>query len=170
MSDLFEDLEPQDPATITLPADTNPQEPIDEQADSPYEFATGNLDGFMDEFAQPKEDMGNELLPSPEEIAEAGKQTVPPATARKTGKFLAGMIDVGCATGLSFISGQSMKEHQADDESKKELESIITEYIKETGGEIPIYMQLIICLIVTYGLQIPGAIKMRKENNGRKNS
>lgn len=129
-----------------------------------YEFATGDLSSFMHTFEEEKEDMDIEQLPTSEEFSDAGIQNLPTSTARKTGKFIAHMTDYALATGLGLISGLPTKEHQADNESKKELESIITEYIKESGGEIPLFVQLLICLTVTYGLQIPGAIKIRKEH------
>lgn len=160
MNNLFPDLENQPQETIEEAI------PVDEQipaAEDDYQFATGNLDDFMQDFEQHKEDMGIDVRPTPEEFNEAGKTNLPKATARKTGKFIANMTDYACATGLSLISGLDMKEHKADEESRKELEEIITEYIAESGGEIPLSVQLIICLIVTYALQIPGAIKTRRE-------
>lgn len=144
--------------------DISDETPIQESDNQPYEFVTGDLSSFMHDFEEGKEQMGIEQMPTPEEFVEAGKQTIPPQTARKTGKFLANMTDYACATGLSLISGLSIENHKADEESKKELESIITEYIKETGGVIPLWLQLAICLIVTYGLQIPGAIRIRQQN------
>ncbi len=140
----------------------------DNNPEKPYEFATGNLDSFMHDFNEEKEQMGITQKPTPEEFTEAGKQTLPPKTARTTGKFLANMTDHALATGLSIISGLNAEEHKADEESKKELENIITEYIKESGGEIPIGIQLIIVIVVTYGLQLPGAIKIRKERQKNK--
>lgn len=121
----------------------------------------------MHSFEEEKENMGIEQRPTAEEFNEINQPTIPTKTARKTGKFVTGMVDYSLATGLSLISGLPVKEHQADPDSKKELEDIITEYIKETGGEIPLFMQLLICLLVTYGLQVPGAIKIRKENNAK---
>lgn len=141
--------------------------PVAEPAENSYEFATGDLGNFMHTFEEEKEDMGIDQRPTAEEFNEINQPSIPTKTARKTGKFVTGMVDYSLATGLSLISGLSVKDHQADPESKKELEDIITEYIKETGGEIPLFMQLIICLLVTYGLQVPGAIKIRKENNAK---
>ena len=131
--------------------------------DGQYEFATGDLSSFIHDFEEDKEQMGIEQKPTTEEFTEAGKRVIPTQTALKTGRFLANMVDYSCATGLSLISGLDVDEHRADKESKSELETIITEYVKESGGEIPIWMQLLICLVVTYGLQIPGAIRIRNE-------
>ena len=153
--------------------DINPNEepdmnPESNNPETPYEFATGNLDSFMHDFNEEKEQMGITQKPTTEEFTEAGKQTLPAKTARTTGKFLANMTDHALATGLSIISGLGAEEHKADEESKKELENIITEYIKESGGEIPVGIQLIIVIVVTYGLQLPGAIKIRKERQKNK--
>lgn len=159
---ILPDAEPINDATdITeLPADM-PERPQESSGD--YEFKTGNINDFMASFQEEKEDMPIDERPTPEEFAEAGKQTLPPATARKTGKFFANMVDHSCAIGLSLLSGEPAAKHRAPEDSKKELESIITEYLKESGGEIPLSAQLIICLVVTYGLQIPGAYKKYKE-------
>ena len=145
-------------------------ENINELQDEDHDFKTGDILNFMNDFSEEKEDMGIDQLPTNEEFTEVGKQTSPTATARKTGKFVSRMIDYGAATGLSIISGQPMSQHKADDEAYKELESIITEYIKESGGEIPLNIQLIICLVVTYGLQIPAAIQMRKQMKSQNNA
>lgn len=142
-------------------------ETIQEPESDGYEFATGDLSSFMHSFSEDKENMEIEQLPTPEEFQEVGKTPIPPATARKTGKFVANMVDYTLATGLSLIDEEPVDSHKADSESKKELESIITEYIKETGGEIPLFAQLIICLLVTYGLQVPGAIMIRKQKHGK---
>lgn len=159
-NNLFPEFEEQTEAAHYETIDDQPSEK--ESADN-YEFATGDLGSFMHSFEEEKEQMGIDQMPTPEELDEIGKPTIPTKTARKTGKFVTGMIDYSLATGLSLISGQSVKEHQADADSKKELEDIVTTYIKETGGEIPIFLQLIICLLVTYGLQIPSAIMIRKQ-------
>lgn len=167
MSTLF----PEEQAQTIYP--DNPEEElwgeqVNEQPtdnDEPYEFATGDLSSFIHDFNEEKEEMGIDQKPTPEEFEETGKPSVPATTARKTGRFVANMTDYALATGLSLISKQDPDIHKADPDSKKELENIITEYIKESGGEIPIGVQLVICLLVTYGLQIPGAIRLRKQAN-----
>lgn len=173
---LFPDIEDNEPIIdpepienedggILLPPDM-PDRP--EDAPNDYEFKTGNIDDFMASFQEEKEEMPIDERPTPEEFTEAGKQNLLPATARKTGKFVANMIDYSCATGLSLLSGEPVSAHKAPEDSKKELEAIITEYIKESGGEIPLSAQLIICLVVTYGLQIPGAYQKYKERKALK--
>lgn len=161
---LFPEIENNDNPEIIDAEIEEQYDHVDDEQNSDYEFATGDLSSFMHDFSESKEQMGIQQKPTPEEFVEADKQVIPPSTARKTGKFIANMTDYALATGLSLISGLDADEHKADPESKKELESIITEYIKESGGEIPIWMQLVICILVTYGLQIPGAVRLRKQN------
>ena len=172
MNNLFPDIEDQEQEQkqnlpMTFPGDPNayeeeiPPQPGDSEDD--YDFKTGSLDDFMHSFQEGKEEMPIDELPTPEEFTEAGKPNLPPATARKSAKFCALMVDYSCATGLSLLSGEPIAAHKAEDDARKELESIIAEYIKETGGEVPISVQLIICILVTYGLQVPGAYKKYKE-------
>lgn len=151
----------EDIPVVDTPADPMPSN--DNTPDGPYQFATGDLSSFMHDMSEEKEQMNIEQMPTAEEFVDAGKQTIPANTARKTGKFIANMTDYALATGLSLISGLDVDDHKADPDSKHELESIITEYIKESGGEIPVWLQLVICLIVTYGLQLPGAIRIRNQ-------
>jgi len=134
----------------------------DNNSGEDYQFIDGDLDNFMQEFEQHKEDMGIVEKPSEEEFEEVAKENLPKNTARKTGKFIARVTDNVCATGLSLISGCDKKRHQTDPESLKELTELLTEYISETGGEIPISVQILIFIIVNYALQVPGAIKIRK--------
>jgi hypothetical protein len=84
--------------------------------------------------------------------------------ARQTSKFVTHIVDSGAALGLSLISKNSVDSHKADSDDLKELERIFTEYFKETGGNIPLWAQLLICLTTIYGFQIPQALKDRKLN------
>lgn len=171
MSDLFPDIQEQE--TLEEENLTTGQEPIDEPPMQPgdeednYDFKTGNLDDFMHSFQENKEDMPIDEMPTPEEFAETGKVNIPPATARKSGQFITEMIDFSASLGLSLLSGEPRETHKAPDENKKELAKIITEYMKENGGEIPLSVQLIICIVVTYGMQIPGAYLKFKARHGK---
>jgi len=145
-----------------------------EQTDvSDYQFADGDLSDFQTEFAAPKQDMGITDEPEDfEEIDEAHNGSEQPAisaakAARSTARFLAPIIDQGAAFGLSLVSKNDIDQHKADKESLKELERLIAEYAKESGGEIPIWTQILICLVAMYGFQIPKALADRKLNNER---
>jgi len=138
-----------------------------------YQFADGDLSDFQTEFAAPKQDMGITDEPEGfEEIDEANNGSEQSAisaakAARSTARFLAPIIDQGAAFGLSLVSKNDIKHHKADKDSLKELERLIAEYAKESGGEIPIWMQILICLVAIYGFQIPKALADRKLNNER---
>lgn len=141
--------------------------------DSDYQFADGDLSTFQTEFAAPKQDMNigedpvefedleNELNPDHQpEISNA-------KMARNTARFLTPIIDQGAAFGLSMLSKNKLAEHRADKESLKELERLVTEYAKQSGGNIPLWMQLLICLVTMYGFQVPKALEDRKLNTER---
>lgn len=170
---LFPDI-PEDEQMIdpeNLPEDNEetvdiPPQPGDSEED--YDFKTGSLDDFMHSFQEHKEEMPIDEMPTAEEFAEAGKQKIPPATARATGKFLAKMIDFSASMGLSLLSGEPRESHMAPEENLKELSAIISEYMKESGGEIPLSVQLLICIVVTYGMQLPNAYMKFKERKAHK--
>ena len=171
MNNLFPDIEDPDINDPDAQETNIPEEeitlPQPGDSEDNYDFKTGNLDEFMNSFQENKEEMPIDIKPTQEEFAEAGKQTIPPATARATGKFIANMIDFSASMGLSLLSGEPRETHMAPEDNKKELASIISEYMKESGGEIPLWAQLVICIIVTYGMQVPGAYMKYKERNGK---
>lgn len=134
-----------------------------------YNFSDGDLTGFEEEFLQPKQDMDINEEPEDFDNDEFGEdsQQDPAAMARmakNTAKFITRITDEGAALGLSLISKNPASAHKADPDSLKELERIITEYCKETGGQIPLWAQLVICLVTMYGFQVPQALHDRKIN------
>jgi len=144
----------------------------DEVVNSDYNFADGDLSAFQSEFSQPKQDMGISDIPDDlededveqEQLAEVEDRAAMTRHARQTSKFVTHIVDSGAALGLSLISKNSVDSHKADSDDLKELERIFTEYFKETGGNIPLWAQLLICLTTIYGFQIPQALKDRKLN------
>lgn len=142
----------------------------DEVVNSDYNFADGDLSAFQSEFSQPKQDMGISDIPDDlEDVEQETQEEVEDRAAmarhaRQTSKFVTHIIDSGAALGLSLISKNSVDSHKADLDDLKELERIFTEYFKETGGNIPLWAQLLICLTTIYGFQIPQALKDRKLN------
>lgn len=173
VNDLFPDIEDEvqvqktsDTPETDIPEneDLNPQ-PGDSEED--YDFKTGNLDDFMHGFQEEKEEMPIDLKPTAEEFAEAGKTTIPPATARSSGKFLANMIDFAASMGLALLADEPRENYVAPEENKKELAHIISEYLKENGGEVPLWAQLLICICVTYGMQVPGAYMKYKQRKNK---
>lgn len=139
-----------------------------------YHFADGDLSDFQSEFSQPKQDMG--ISEVPEDIddepmfdpdAEEVDQAALQRTARQTSKFVTHLVDSGAALALSLVSKNPVDDHKADKEDLKELERIFQEYFKETGGNIPLWLQLVICITTMYGFQLPAALKDRKLNAER---
>lgn len=131
-----------------------------------YSLIGGNLNDYMADFARPKEDMGiiEEPTSGEWEREEPERPQMTAKTTRTTARFLARTTDTVMATGLSFISHNDYKTHKADKEQLKELEDILAEYVRESGGEIPLWLQLAICLFTMYAVQIPGALRDRKRN------
>jgi len=141
---------------------------------SDYQFADGDLSTFQTDFSAPKQDMNIEEEPEnfedeTEELSNGSEQPAISAAkaARNTARFLTPIVDQGAAFGLSLVSKNDIESHRADKESLKELERIIAEYVKQSGGDIPIWAQLVICLVTMYGFQVPKALADRKLNNER---
>lgn len=164
-------MTPQEQEYITL--DHANRQPMPDADDTPtlnahddYSLIGGNLDDYMADFARPKEDMGIVEEPTTEEWEqeEPERPQMTAKTARTTARFLARTTDTVMATGLSFISHNDYKVHKADKEQLKELEDILAEYVRESGGDIPLWLQLVICLFTMYAVQIPGALRDRKRN------
>ena len=149
------------------------EEPLGETGD--YQFADGDLSTFQTDFSAPKQDMNIEEEPEdfedePDDEPENGSEQPSISAskaARRTARFLTRITDQGAAFGLSLVSKNEIESHKADKESLHELENIITEYCKDTGGNIPLWAQLVICLVTMYGFQIPQALSDRKLNSER---
>lgn len=135
-----------------------------------YQFVDGDLSEFQKEFSLPKQDMGiSEEPDDSDEFIEDDYQEdepTPPSAhvSRQTARFITNIIDSSAAFGLSLLSKNNIEQHKADKSAKSEIEKIIYVYVKDTGGNIPLWAQLTIILVVTYGLQIPQAIQDRKMN------
>ena len=153
-----------------------PEIPLDNNSNDnlPYNFVNGNLDGdaalFMTDFQRPKEDMGITEAPDGAENEDpvSENEGINRKTARATAKFLTNIIDEGAAQGLSLISLNEPKMHRATDDAKKNLENILTEYVQETGGNIPLSVQVLLCILTMYIVQIPGALRDRRINKENK--
>lgn len=152
--------------------DLSREEQLSESND--YQFADGDLSTFQTDFSAPKQDMNIEEEPEnfedeTEELSNGSEQPAISAAkaARNTARFLAPIIDQGTAFGLSLVSKNETESHKLDKDGIKELERLIAEYAKESGGNIPIWMQLVLFMITMYGFQLPKALADRKLNNER---
>jgi hypothetical protein len=152
------------PASPALPSsDINPIP----QEFSEYIFADGDLSSFQDEFSKPKQDMGIDPLPDEQNLNPENQELNARAKTRlahQTAHFVTKCTDGAMAFGLSLISKNPVEEHKANDEDFQEIEDIIYEYCRLTDGNIPLWLQLIFVLFVTYGMQIPAALQARKVN------
>lgn len=134
-----------------------------------YEFVTGDLNTYVQDFQEPKEDMGVDMRPTDEEFQAVHAPTIPKKVARNTGRFITTMIDQSASRTLSMLSGQPYADHKADPEELKALEEIITLMVQESGGELPLWAQLCIALVTTYGLQVyPAWQKMKEKKQNKK--
>ena len=132
---------------------------LEERAPSVF---TGDLSGFMADFNQPKEELGVDEEPTLSEMEESNRPMLSGKKCRQTAKFLTSTIDTVAALGLSQIDKEDYKTHKAEPEALKDLENILCEYLKEQGADIPLGVQLIICIFTLYVVQVPGALAVRK--------
>lgn len=151
----------------------------EEDPNASYPFATGDiapseqLDAFMEEFAQPKEEKGAPDEPTQEELEELenndiiDEEQISNQTARNTAQFVVSIIDEGASTGLAYLSKDPQDNFRAGKEQKKNLENIIAKFCKEKGTEIPLPWQIFFCLATVYGAKIPYALDRRQINKER---
>lgn len=135
-----------------------------------YSFFTGDIDDFQNEFSAPKQDMGIGQEPDPfdeEELmqpsAEEKRQVAD--SARKTAQFITSVGDTMLASSLAWLdhSGDPEPHKRIDDPLMADLENAITYYCERVGGEIPPSVMIVICVLMLYGVQIPQALRDRKE-------
>lgn len=133
-----------------------------------------DLVDFQNEFSQPKQDMGitEEPVDVPDEIPTFDEQEEPekPKVTAKgrhlTAEFVAKMTDSMCAHTLQFVAKADSSEpySRMDDGMMEDFINAVNYYCEKAGGEIPPSIMIIICLVMMYGTQIPGALKERKLN------
>lgn len=153
--------------------------PEGEDKNASYQFATGDLapseqlDAFMEEFAQAKEEKDAPDEPTPEELEalETGniedEEEISSQTARNTAQFLVSVIDEGASIGLAYLSKDPQENFRAGKEQKKNLENLFAKFCKEKGTEIPLPWQIFFCLATVYGAKVPYALDRRKLNQER---
>lgn len=141
-----------------------------------YGFADGNLapseqlDAFMAEFEQEKEEKDCPLEPLPEDLEEnepEDEEEISNQTARNTAQFIVATIDEGASTGLSYLSKDPQDNFRAGKEQRKNLENLFTKFCKEKGTEIPIQWQIFFCIATVYCAKIPYALDRRALNKER---
>lgn len=163
-------------------ANTNPDnadELTPEEYNENYQFADGSiapseqLDAFMEEFSMVKEEKNAPTEPSPEDLSELeneedNEEEISNITARNTAQFLVGTTDELASMGLAYISHEKQDDFRAGREQKKNLENLLTKYCKEKGTEIPLPMQILVCIGTMYATKLPYAFDRRKINEERR--
>lgn len=145
----------------------------DDQAAAPaadYQFFTGDIDDFQREFAAPKQDMGIGQEPDnfddemPEQPSADERRQIADS-ARKTAQFITSVGDTMLASSLAWLdhSGDPEPHKRINDPLMSDLENAITYYCERVGGEIPPSVMIVICVLMLYGVQIPQALRDRKE-------
>ena len=140
-----------------------------------YNFTEGDL-SLIQEMQAPKQEMNIEERPTfdaPEDMPDSFivdsddsevNDNLVAAAVDETADIVTDAIDFGAAFGLHLISKNPISEHQATDDQKARMRQIIYVYCKETGGYIPLWLQLVILIAGVYGSQIPAAMQQRKIN------
>ena len=147
---------------------------LTDQLEDNYQFTEGDL-SLISEMQAPKQEMNIEERPNFDEPdapdsftlqqdePEANDNLVS-AAVEETADIVTDAIDFGAAFGLHLISKNPIEKHQATSEQKSRMREIIYVYCKETGGYIPLWLQLVILIVGIYGSQIPAALQTRKIN------
>lgn len=86
-------------------------------------------------------------------------------SARKTAQFITSVGDTMLASSLAWLdhSGDPEPHKRIDDPLMADLENAITYYCERVGGEIPPSVMIVICVLMLYGVQVPQALRDRKE-------
>lgn len=141
-----------------------------------YQFTEGDL-SLIQEMQQPKQEMNIEERPDIQPAEDDAPDTIErernadndedgliAAAVEETADIVTDTIDFGAAFGLHLISKNSIESHKATDDQKARMRKIIYVYCEQTGGYIPLWLQLLILIVGIYGSQIPAALDARKIN------
>lgn len=154
----------------------NNQDPIPEDdVNRNYVFADGQLppseqlDAFLEEFAEEKEEKNCPTEPTPEELENEDvveeEEAISNETARNTAEFVVGITDEVASAGLAYLSKDDQESFRAGRNQRKNLENLVTKLCKQKGAEIPLGWQIFGCVATVYGAKIPYAIDRRKLND-----
>lgn len=143
-----------------------------------YQFSDGDL-SFINELSRPKQPMQIEERPDFQVPGEDGGADPQPGTlnpgedpeegliaaaVEETADLVTDAIDSGAAFGLSLISKNDVSVHRASADQKGRIRKIVYVYCQQTGGYVPLWLQLIILIVGIYGTQIPAAMNARELN------
>lgn len=147
---------------------------LTDQLEDNYQFTEGDL-SLISEMQAPKQEMNIEERPvfdnpdTPDPLMDItdeqeANDTLIAAAVEETADIVTDAIDFGAAFGLHLISKNPIEQHQATSEQKSRMRKIIYVYCEQTGGYIPLWLQLVILMAGIYGSQIPAALQTRKIN------
>lgn len=148
-----------------------------------YQFSDGDL-SFINELSRPKqpmqieerpdfqvepgEDGGADTKPGTLDPGEDPEEGLIAAAVEETADLVTDAIDSGAAFGLSLISKNDVSVHRASADQKGRIRKIVYVYCQQTGGYVPLWLQLIILIVGIYGTQIPAAMNDRELNLAKK--
>jgi len=142
------------------------------------EFPTGNLDSFLNEMNQPKQNMDidqasilDETIPDDSQIfgTPEVKETNPDDfklddfTSESAAEILVGIIDTALPAGLAALAKGKTEDFQAEKDQKKTLQKSFKKYLDAKGLDLPPGWLLLFLVLTIYGVKVPTAIAMRKE-------
>ncbi len=139
------------------------------------EFPTGNLDDFMSEMIQPKQNMDIDERPLESEAFEQATLTEEPeaeiqmkaAPARATAKLIVNVIDNTIPATLGIVAKEESTGFKASPDERSELVEAMTEYVRLKGGDVPPGVMVMILICTIYGSKVPYALQQRKLNTMR---
>lgn len=143
-----------------------------QNASSEYNFASGDISVFMDEFNTPKQHQDIQEDDFPDfEVPEDETDNVLPdklqtstSVARSSASMLTIALDSSLSSVFGLIANDSPDTFRADSAQREELQKALTEYIKLKGGDIPPGVTLIILILSIYGGKGVMAVQLRKAN------
>lgn len=140
------------------------------------EFPTGDIETFLGEMNQPKQDMGisqegvlnnstfAEPLPEPSpEKPDDDKVELDGFTTQAAAEILVGIVDTALPAGLAALAHGKAADFQAEKEQKATLTKATKKYLDAKGIDLPPGWMLLFLFITVYGVKVPTAFSMRKE-------
>jgi hypothetical protein len=135
-------------------------------------FATADISEFVSELNQPKQEfeqphsvfdeLPNEPDPEPEP-QERVTTSMTKTASNAAGKLVLSVIDNAIPMGLGLIAKTEADKFKATPSERAELEEALSRYMELQGGDIPPGLMVIILVLGIYGLKVPTAIQLRKQ-------
>ncbi len=147
---------------------------ITQEEDKQYHFVSADINDYMNEFNQPKQEMPEAVnfdsFPTEEEdpapLHAEEEARVSAHMAKSSARIAVATIDSVVPEIMRHLSkSETAEPFKADDDMRAELEKSIAEYIKIKGvGNIPPGVMVLVLLAVAYGSKVPLVLQLRKAN------